>query len=176
MRCASASQPPGQQSWCRQNVPKEGLVPQLIVPVDVSKPNIHYGPSKNGTAGGKISSIFNFDIPASAANKTCAINFFFPNETQIDPSAFVFSGEEHKFKFTQLEGAAMANTTYGSAPRSKLKLAEKELPVGDDKMIEAIDCPAGESIGIWWEAMYDSYLSFVQESAPCPMGLYIDID
>ncbi|EME89045.1 uncharacterized protein MYCFIDRAFT_27933, partial [Pseudocercospora fijiensis CIRAD86] len=150
--------------------------PSLIVPLNQSFPHIPSGPSKNATAGPHISSILNFDIPASAVNKTCAFWFFFPNETQIDPSSFVYSGEEeHLFRFFMLEEPAMANTSLGNAPYVKYRLAEKVLIPGDDQMVEAIDCPAGETMGILWEGVSDSYLSYTENYAPCPIGLFIDI-
>jgi len=49
--------------------------PHLIVPIDSQNPNKAYGTSYNGSASGSQSSIFNFDIPASDAGKTCSLEY-----------------------------------------------------------------------------------------------------
>lgn len=45
--------------------------PHLIVPISKSKPNKAYGTVFNGTASPDVSSVFQFDIPKSAAGKMC---------------------------------------------------------------------------------------------------------
>lgn len=79
--------------------------PHLVIPVDNTTKDQCYGTSYNGTAGGSKSSIFNFDIPASAKGKTCKLQFLFPEQADLVTTAYTFSGEG-KFEFASLEGPA----------------------------------------------------------------------
>jgi hypothetical protein len=53
--------------------------PHLIIPIDSSNPNRGPGTSYFGEVTPTISSIFNFDIPASDTGKACSLVFLFPN-------------------------------------------------------------------------------------------------
>lgn len=78
--------------------------PHLIVPVNSAEPDKAYGTQFNGTASGTISTIFNFDIPASYAGKECSIEFLFPTQDQLETSAYTYS--PGMFNFAFLKGAA----------------------------------------------------------------------
>lgn len=69
------------------------------------QPMQSYGNSFNGSAGAGISSIFNFDIPASYEGRLCNIKFLFPEKQQLQTSAYSFSKGDG-FKFATLEGPA----------------------------------------------------------------------
>ncbi|GAM86904.1 hypothetical protein ANO11243_049250 [Dothideomycetidae sp. 11243] len=60
-------------SGCPANLNGNWQYPHLIVPVSSSSPNTAYGTQYFGTINSTVSSIFNFDIPASYAGKTCSV-------------------------------------------------------------------------------------------------------
>jgi hypothetical protein len=92
-------------SWKHRHFLTIHQFPHLIVPINENDKTKFYGTSYNGTAGGGISSIFNFDIPATAKGKTCKLQFLFPKQNQLETSAYTISGPG-TFKFATLKGVA----------------------------------------------------------------------
>lgn len=73
--------------------------PHYIKPISEAAPDVHYDTSYNGTAGLSLATIFNFDIPQSDSGKLCNIKFLFPQQHQLETSAFTYgSGEGFKFE------------------------------------------------------------------------------
>lgn len=144
------------------------------MPVDSSKPSKAYTTSFNGTASGSISSIFNFDIPASAAGKTCSLDFLFPTQSQLETSAFSLTGKG-EVEFSILEAPAKQGTTYDNKPKSHRILRNLNLVPGHASLISKYPCPAGETIGVEMTAKADTCLNYFQDFNPCPIGLYINV-
>ncbi|EME49621.1 hypothetical protein DOTSEDRAFT_20053 [Dothistroma septosporum NZE10] len=177
--CQATKQPPPApappSSACPAELPSkisDFEFPHLIVPVDSKHPDQSFGTSYNGTAEGSISSIFNFDIPASTKGNTCGLKFFFPEQKDLETSAFEYSGDG-QFQFAVLSSPATESTTYASAPKVQQDFGYFTLAPGTAQDIANVDCPAGERIGIWLKPVGNSKLNFFQDYNPCPIGLYI---
>jgi hypothetical protein len=142
--------------------------------VDSAKPEKSYTTSFNGTASGSVSSIFNFDIPASAAGKTCSLEFLFPKQSQLQTSAFslVGSGE---VKFSILEDVCKQGTTYETKGKVRSNLGSFKLAPGNSYHLGKGNCPAGETYSVEMTAKGDTCLNYFQDFNPCPIGLYVNV-
>ncbi|KAF5014844.1 hypothetical protein F66182_14034, partial [Fusarium sp. NRRL 66182] len=92
--------------------------PHLIVPIDSSSPDTAGGTQFKAEVTSTISTIFNFDIPASDAGKTCTLVFHFPEQRNLQTSSFTFSGDG-KVDFAELNSPATQSTTFNNAPTVK---------------------------------------------------------
>lgn len=79
--------------------------PHYIKPISTGATTSSYSNSYNGTAGSGLSSIFNFDIPQSYKGQLCNIKFLFPQQQQLETSAYTY-GSGVGFKFALLDGPA----------------------------------------------------------------------
>lgn len=149
--------------------------PHLIIPVDASKPNQDYHTSFNGTASGSVSTIFNFDIPASDAGKTCSLDFLFPEQHQLETSAFSMTGSG-EVEFSILESACTQGTTYETKPKTHEVLGTKKMSAGNSYHIHEAPCRAGQTVAIEMKAVGDTCLNYFQDFNPCPIGLYVNVD
>lgn len=160
--------------------------PHLIIPINSQNPNKAYGNSLNGSASGPWSSVFNFDIPASDADKTCTLKcvdlpanpsnamhmltfifrFLFPTQATLETSAYTFSGNG-SMHFTMLNGPASQDTTYANAPTTKTDFGAFTLAPGNAYKIADFACPAGQAIGIWMDAHANTALNYFQDFNPC---------
>jgi len=149
--------------------------PHLIIPVDASKPNKDYHTSFNGTASGSVSTIFNFDIPASDAGKTCSLDFLFPEQSQLETSAFSMTGSG-EVEFSILESACAQGTSYETKPKTHEVLGTKKMSPGSSYHIHEAPCRAGQTVAIEMKAIGDTCLNYFQDFNPCPIGLYVNVD
>lgn len=146
--------------------------PHLIVPIDSTKPNNAAGTSYNGTISSTVSSIYNFDIPSSDNGKTCSLVFLFPTQSQLETSAYTFSGNG-SIQFELLTGPANSGTTYSNAPAVKTDYGITDVAPGNSYTIATFPCPANTAIGVEAKACGDTYLDYFQDYNPSPIGLYI---
>lgn len=144
--------------------------PHLIVPIDSQNANTAYGTSLNGTVGGSVSSIFNFDIPSSDAGKTCSLKFLFPQQSMLQTSAFSFSGSG-SMGFAILNSPATKDTTYANSPKVKTTLASQTVMPGNAYTLANFSCPAGQAMGVWMHAMDNTMLNYFQDYNPCRESL-----
>lgn len=149
--------------------------PHLIIPVDSSMPEESYHTSFNGTASGSVSTIFNFDIPASDAGKTCSLEFLFPEQSQLETSAFSLTGSG-EVEFSILESACVQGTTYENKPKTHEVLGTKKMSAGNSYHIHEAPCRAGQTVAIEMKAVGDTCLNYFQDFNPCPIGLYVNVD
>ena len=140
--------------------------PHLIVPINSAKANKAYGTSFNSTVGETTLSIFNFDIPPSAKGKTCNLEFLFPTQSQLETSAYTFSGIG-KFKFAILEGVATKSTTYANAPKLSHDFGTFTLKPGSAVQLGGHACPAGAAMSFLMSPVGNSSLNYFQDSNPC---------
>ncbi|KAF2486653.1 ubiquitin 3 binding protein But2 C-terminal domain-containing protein [Neohortaea acidophila] len=147
--------------------------PHLIVTVNSAEPDKAYGTQFNGTASGTISTIFNFDIPASYAGKECSIEFLFPTQDQLETSAYTYS--PGMFNFAFLKGAATEETTSANAPEVVYNFGNFELKPGTATHIGQCPngCAAGEKIAFSMSAVGAASLNYFQDYNPCPIGAYV---
>ncbi|KAL2818805.1 ubiquitin 3 binding protein But2 C-terminal domain-containing protein [Aspergillus cavernicola] len=148
--------------------------PHLIVPVDSSSPDVAAGTQLNGSVTSTVSTIFNFDIPATDAGKTCNLIFLFPRQEDLETSAYSFNGDG-SVQFGALESPATQSTTYNNAPAVSQDYGEFTLSPGNSYPIASFDCPAGEKVGYEMTNAGSTDLEYFQDYNPSPLGLYITV-
>lgn len=141
--------------------------PHLIVPVDLSQPNNALGTSYNGQISPTVSSIYNFDIPASDAGKSCSLVFLFPERSALQTSSFTISGSG-AVNFASLAGPTDVNTSYNNAPKVAQDLGGQTLVPGYNYTITTFQCPAGQRIAYKMSGSGDTCLNYFQDYNPCP--------
>ncbi|KAK6002581.1 hypothetical protein QM012_001331 [Aureobasidium pullulans] len=147
--------------------------PHLIVPVDAANPNKAYGTQYNGTVNSKVSTIFNFDIPASYAGKTCSTVFLFPQLDQLETSSYSFN-DKGGFTIAILNGVANESTTYANAPAVAKQVGSVDaLKRGSSYTLSQDACPAGTRVSFEVTSTGGLDLEFFQDYNPSPLGLYV---
>jgi glucan endo-1,3-beta-D-glucosidase len=160
-------------SGCPADIKGAYQYPHLIVPVDASNPNKAYGTQYNGTINSKVSTIFNFDIPASYAGKTCSTVFLFPELDQLETSSYSFN-DKGGFTIAVLNGVADESTTYANAPAVAKQIGSVEsLKRGSSYTLSQDACPAGARVSFEVTATGGALLEFFQDYNPSPLGLYV---
>ena len=149
--------------------------PHLIVPVDKSQPTKAGGTSYNGTISSTVSSIFNFDIPASDAGKTCTVVFLLPTHDKLTTSAFSLSGSGG-FDVALLSSPATEQTSYSTIPSVDKDLGGPSSVIpGNEYVISSGACASGKRIGLEVTATGSLDLNYFQDYNPSPIGLYITV-
>ncbi|KAL2068477.1 hypothetical protein VTL71DRAFT_16575 [Oculimacula yallundae] len=169
--CPSPPPPPTPTS-CPANLNGDWEFPHLIVPIDYTTPNTPAGTSYFGEVSSTISSVYNFDIPASDADKTCSLIFLFPSQDQLTTSSYTFSGNGG-ISFSQLDGIATNSTTYANKPGEKTFYGVTVVSPGNSYTVASFPCPAGQAVSYELKAVGDTYLRDFQDWNPSPIGIYI---
>jgi Ubiquitin 3 binding protein But2 C-terminal domain len=169
--CSSGCPPPPPTS-CPANLNGAYEFPHLIAPIDSSKPGSAAGTSYFGVVSNTVSSIFNFDIPASDAGKKCSLVFLFPTQSQLATSSFTFSGNGG-LDFSLLNGVATSATSYSNAPVVSMDYGTTTVASGNSYTIATFACPANTAISFKITTVGDTYLKYFQDYNPYPIGLYI---
>lgn len=141
--------------------------PHLIIPIDSSHPNKAPGTSYDGEVTSTISSIFNFDIPASDAGKTCSLVFLFPHKKDLQTSSFTFSGDG-KIDFEQLVSPATLSTTYNNAPAVAKNLGTITVAPGNSYVVSTFACPAGNTVAYEMKNAGTTSLEWFEDYNPSP--------
>ncbi|KAI9871656.1 MAG: hypothetical protein M1830_002644 [Pleopsidium flavum] len=121
-----------------------------------------------------MASIFNFDIPASNAGKTCSLVFLLPKQSDLQTSSFTLSGNGG-IDFSSLSGTANSQTTFASAPKVSQEFGVTKVSPGNSYNIASFSCPAGQTVSFELQASGDTMLTFFQDFNPSPIGLYITV-
>ncbi|KAK1092979.1 hypothetical protein LTR48_003261 [Friedmanniomyces endolithicus] len=167
---ASMAPPPAPMPTCSANlIGTDFEFPHLIVHVDEKHQDKALGNSLNGLAAGSKSSIFNFDIPASDAGKTCSLKFLLPAKGTMETSNYKLSGNG-SFEFAILQEPATKDTTYETMPKVHDYLNDFELVPGNAYTVSSYPCPPGGSVGIWMYATGDAKLEYFQDFNPCQVA------
>ncbi|KAI7235217.1 hypothetical protein KC330_g4388 [Hortaea werneckii] len=169
-----STKPANMPKGCPGNLGKDFEFPHQIIHINSAEPDKAYGNFFNGTMTSTISSMFNFDIPADAAGKTCSLEFMFPTQDQLETSAYTISGDG-KANFYTLEKPAHKSNTFNTSPKSDKYLGEYTLTPGSSSKIHSMACPAGKTIGIWMFSATGSSLNYFQDFNPCPIGLFMNV-
>jgi len=170
---STGSQPSGSASGsCPTNLNGEYTAPHLIIPVDSSSPDNAPGTSYNGTISSSKTTLYNFDVPQSYADKTCSLVFLFPRQEDLETSAFTFSGDG-KIDFASLESAVTTDTSYSNMPSVKEDYGVTTVAPGNSYVISTFSCPAGEAVSYEMKNAGSTYLDFFEDYNPSPLGLYI---
>jgi glucan endo-1,3-beta-D-glucosidase len=160
-------------SGCPADINGAYQYPHLIVPVDASNPNKAYGTQYNGTLNSKVSTIFNFDIPASYDGKTCSTVFLFPELNRLETSSYSFN-DKGGFTIAILNGVADESTTYANAPAVAKQIGSVDaLKRGSSYTLSQDACPAGARVSFEVTATGGLDLEYFQDYNPSPLGLYV---
>lgn len=160
---------------CPASLGNQYQYPHLIVPVDKSQPAKAGGTSYNGTVSSTVSSIFNFDIPASDAGKTCTAVFLFPTQDKLKTSSFSLTGSGG-FDVALLSSPATEKTSYNAVPSvSKDYGGPSSVTPGNEYVIQSSACPGGQRISLRVSATGSLNLNYFQDFNPSPIGIYITV-
>jgi glucan endo-1,3-beta-D-glucosidase len=147
----------------------------LIVPVDSANPSKAYGTSYNGTISPTVSSIFNFDIPASYAGKTCSLVFLFPEISHLETSSYSFNNKGG-LAIAGLVAPATEQTSFSSVPATNGQKASIERVVpGNNYSVLTQKCPAGQRISYTFSSAGGLDVNFFQDYNPSPLGVYVTV-
>ncbi|KAI4732014.1 glycoside hydrolase [Aureobasidium sp. EXF-10728] len=160
-------------SGCPADINGAYQFPHLIIPVDAANPNKAYGTQYNGTVNSKVSTIFNFDIPASYAGKTCSTVFLFPQLNQLETSSYSFN-DKGGFTIAVLNGVADESTTYANAPAVAKQIGSVDsLQRGSSHTLSQDACPAGTRVSFEVTSTNGLDLEWFNDYNPSPLGLYV---
>ena len=174
---ASAPSSSGNSSLpaCPTNLNGAYEYPHLIIPIDSTKPSTALGTTYNGTVSSTVSSIFNFDIPASDAGKTCSLTFLLPNASQLDTSNYALSGNGG-IQFSLLTSPATAGTTYANAPAVQLNVGSIDnVQPGGAYHISSDNCPADTTVGFQMKATGSLSLNYFEDYNLPGVGLFVTV-
>ena len=125
-----------------------------------------------GKISSTMSTIFNFDFPASTAGQTCTLIFLLPNQGQLETSWFEISGSG-QVDFCLLEGLASTATSASIVPATKQDYGIQTLSRGNSYTIASFPCPASQSMAFQMKGVGDTSLEFFQDYNPSPIGMYV---
>ncbi|KAI8934167.1 hypothetical protein NX059_008920 [Plenodomus lindquistii] len=165
-----SSSPPS--NACPANLNGPYQFPHLIIPVSSSSPNTAYGTSYFGKVDTTTCSIFNFDIPATSASKTCTLIFLFPQQKDLQTSSYTVSGSGN-VSFTKLKGAASQGTTWANMPAKEKELWSGSIMPGNSYTVASGACAAGMTVTYEMCASGGYALQYFQDYNPSPIGLYV---
>ena len=148
--------------------------PHLITHIDSANPDIAYGTSYNGAVSPTISSIFNFDIPANDAGKTCTLAFLMPAQSQLSTSSFNVSGPG-SVSFSLLDAGAGVGTSYANAPGVKQYYGTTTVAPGNGYAVASMSCPAGETVAFEMRSVDGTSLSYFQDFNQPGIGVYVTV-
>ena len=162
-------------SGCPASLSGTHEFPHLIVPVHKDSPTTAGGTSYNGTFSSTVSSIFNFDIPATDSDNTCSLVFLLPSQDELVTSAFTISGSGG-LDVAQLKNPATAQTSYSTVPSVQTDLGgpTSVLP-GNEYVIASGPCAAGQTISYEVSATGSLALNYFQDSSASAIGFYITV-
>lgn len=146
--------------------------PHLIVPINADHPDQAYGTQYNAKINSRTCTIFNFDIPASYANKQCSTIFLFPKKSDLETSDYTISGSGH-VTVSRLSGPASQSTTWNNKPHESGASMWFDLVPGSSWYVETQDCDAGQTIAYEMCSEGDFAVEYFQDYNPSPIGLYV---
>ncbi|PZC89211.1 But2 multi-domain protein [Pyrenophora tritici-repentis] len=95
--------------------------PHLIIPVSSSSPSEPSGSSYNGQVSATTCTLFNFDIPASMAGKSCSTIFMLPLKSELETSDYKLSGSG-VCTITRLDGPVTEQSTWDDKPEAEAQV------------------------------------------------------
>ncbi|PHH59421.1 hypothetical protein CDD81_3207 [Ophiocordyceps australis] len=170
--CPHAPAQPQPPKACPASLEGPYEYPHLIAHVDKSHPDTYSGTSYFGLVSYSISSIFNFDLPASDKGKRCTLVFLLPRNEELQTSSFSLWGDG-RLGFSWLKGPATEHTTYDSKPAQQRDLGVVMAVPGNSYTVATFDCPADQRVGFEVSAVSGTYLKYFQDYNPSAIGLYM---
>lgn len=171
-------------SSCPGKLGATDVAPSLIVPVSASQPDTQFGTqySPQITAN-DICTWFAFDVPpvAAASSTLCALEFLFPNQSQLVSSSYSLSGPG-TFLFASVwsdasaNGGVSAQTSWNTQPTAadddekEYTLVPGTLNVFSAGLCQQSDVYRRLNVRV---CSADSALQYFQDNADCPIGLWV---
>ncbi|KAF1982643.1 hypothetical protein K402DRAFT_339964 [Aulographum hederae CBS 113979] len=163
-------------------LPPTYIKPNLMVPISAKLPKIAFPATTYPTiTPNDFCTIFNLEIPSSGFNKTCTLEFLFPDHSQT-LSPYVYAGKGH-FTFTGYafgSGAVAGKTTYANPPPAgpNPPTPPNVLAPGNAYVINAGPCgiPEGATVTVSGAlCSTDTTFKFKQSDAKCPLGFFVGL-
>ncbi|KAF2103203.1 hypothetical protein NA57DRAFT_72183 [Rhizodiscina lignyota] len=170
-----------QAAPCPKNVNADTQRTRGIFPISQTFPTYHFGNVATPViTPGDFCTIFRFVIPQTTRQNTCAIEFIFPELDQTH--AYYFHGQGH-FSFSGYFGyAANDQVTWKTQPPTNSSLATSHtLRPGNVYTLNDPhpgNCYSNSTRNLVIGGRLcsrDSYLAYYQDTARCPMGLFVDV-
>jgi len=147
--------------------------PHLIIPIDKTRSEAALGASYEGVVSPTISSLFNFDIPASYTGKTCNLVFLLPNSSQQwRPTTLVKS--PGGITIQQLSTPASASSTFLNTPAGKIIGSVGHIEVGHGYTITSGPCGPAKTVGYRIDSVNGLDMHLFQSISP-PLGLFLKV-
>ncbi|KAF2197613.1 hypothetical protein GQ43DRAFT_424203 [Delitschia confertaspora ATCC 74209] len=176
-----SNQPQKKPKECPVDLSGPYEFPHLIVPIDEAQPNKAFGTQYNGAAGPKKCSIFNYDLPANYAGKTCSLIFFFPEKSDLQTSNYTLKGDGGLL-ISHLVNPATKETTWNSQAKelstenhAHIVGEIERLAPGHAYRISSHACSADRKIAFQMCSTGNLELEYFQDYNPKPIGLYIRV-
>ena len=164
---ATSTKTSSSSSTCPTTLSGTYEYPHLIIPVSSASPNTAAGTSYFGEVSpNNVSSIFNFDIPASDTGKTCSLVFLFPTQSELTTSSYSISGNG-AVDFASLKSVATSATDYANMPAVATDFGSFDLAPGNSYVISTFACPAGTAVAYKLSSSTTT-LSYFQDYNPSP--------
>ncbi|KAL9084521.1 MAG: hypothetical protein Q9165_008024 [Trypethelium subeluteriae] len=163
-------------------LPSSALSPSLIIPISARQPTRAFSPTTLAkVTPSDFCTIFNLEIPPSAINKTCTLEFLFPTHEQTTafysfdgPGEFVFNGYAYG-------AGANSGTTYETQPASGPGPPAAKLVPGKAYVLNEGSCGVqpGQMEAVTVSGALcsnDTYFEFEQtREKGCAIGFYVVI-
>lgn len=140
------------------------------MPIDSSSPGTAGGTQFKAEVTSTISTIFNFDIPASDAGKTCTLVFHFPEQKDLQTYSFTFSGDGNVY-FAELSSPATQTTTFNNAPSVKTDFGVTTIAPGNSYVISTFACTSGGAVAFELKEAGTTDFTFFEDYNPSPYVL-----
>ncbi|USW47912.1 Putative ubiquitin 3 binding protein But2 [Septoria linicola] len=163
---------PTSATACQTSLEGAYQTPHLITWVSKDYPDKSYGSELNATINEDCSTLFNFDIPSDYAEKQCSVVFLFPEQSQLETSAWSWN-EQGSIEFSQLDSAASEKTTYNTCPAKASTLDTIAIKAGNSYVVSTGPCKAGETVTIEASSVGGLGLEFFEDWNPSSLGVYI---
>ncbi|KAL8980217.1 MAG: hypothetical protein Q9205_004637 [Flavoplaca limonia] len=171
----STPSPSSAPGACPANLNGDFEFPHLIVPVDKNQPDAALGTSFNGLITPTVSSLFNFDFPASLQGRTCSLVFLFPTRDQLQTSNYTLSGSGG-FLVERLKEPADSTTSFNNQPEVNVTVNTiPSVQPGNSYVLGFGGCFSNVRIGYKVSATGSLDLDYFQDYNPAPIGLYVTV-
>ena len=171
----STPSPSSARGACPANLNGDFEFPHLIVPVDKNEPDAALGTSFNSLITPTVSSLFNFDFPASLQGRTCSLVFLFPTRDQLQTSNYTLSGSGG-FLVELLNEPADSATSFNNQPEVNVTVnTVPDVQPGNSYVVGSGACFSNARIGYKVSATGSLDLDYFQDYNPAPIGLYVTV-
>ncbi|KAI9674846.1 MAG: hypothetical protein M1829_003586 [Trizodia sp. TS-e1964] len=163
--------PPAPPSSCPLTLSNGAFeFPHLIVPISPLSPTTAYGTVFAPSISPTRTALFAFDIPPTAAGKTCTLVFLFPLQSALRTSSFSLGGAASALlAFARLAAPPDLGTTFATRPAPGADYGAVRVVPGNAYGVVSGACEAGARVGYSLAAAdAESELTYFQDWNPAP--------